>query len=250
MKILDAIVDPKAAAQDGAPQVHDDVQTIPSLTGNSGIRMKQMLRLKMHTILLNFPTITKNWFPMQLSHGLHWRTLTVMMINTPYTQLHRIHTWHRLVLPFVLSIPEHKLRVIAPDVGGGFGSKIFVYNDECGVLWASKQIGRPVKWTADRTEAFFTDCHGRDHVTDAKLALDADGNITGLRTKTYAISRSIFVQFLNVYPDLPPWDFDAGIIYYTCRPCGCDCSGNQYCPSGCCSRSRSSGNNIWSSSDL
>jgi carbon-monoxide dehydrogenase large subunit len=99
-----------------------------------------------------------------------------------------------------LSIPEHKLRVIAPDVGGGFGSEINTYNDECGVLWASKQIGRPVKWTADRTEAFFTDSHGRDHVTDAKLALDADGNITGLRTKTYASLGAYLSNFSTCVP--------------------------------------------------
>ena len=72
----------------------------------------------------------------------------------------------RLVLSAFIGIaPEHKLRVIAPDVGGGFGSKIFIYPEEIVCLWAAKKVGRPVKWTADRTEAFLTDAHGRDHVT-------------------------------------------------------------------------------------
>ena len=69
--------------------------------------------------------------------------------------------------------PENKLRVIAPDVGGGFGSKIFIYNEETVCIWAAKKIDRPVKWTAERTESFLSDAHGRDHVSHAELALDA-----------------------------------------------------------------------------
>ena len=72
------------------------------------------------------------------------------------------------------------------DVGGGFGSKIFIYPEEMVALWASKKVGRPVKWTSDRTEAFLTDAHGRDHLTKAELALDKDHKVTGLRVKTYA----------------------------------------------------------------
>ena len=123
-------------------------------------------------------------------------------INDQYTLWSSTQAPHIVRKYFTNSmrIPEHKLRVIAPDVGGGFGSKIFVYNDECGVLWASKQIGRPVKWTADRTEAFFTDCHGRDHVTDAKIALDKEGKIIGLRTKTYASLGAYLSNFSSCVP--------------------------------------------------
>ncbi|GGE89886.1 xanthine dehydrogenase family protein molybdopterin-binding subunit [Stappia taiwanensis] len=93
----------------------------------------------------------------------------------------------RLVLSAFYNIaPEHKLRVIAPDVGGGFGSKIFIYPEEMVCLWASKRTGLPVKWAADRTEAFLTDAHGRDHHSEAELALDADNRITGFRVKTVA----------------------------------------------------------------
>ena len=78
---------------------------------------------------------------------------------------------------FVLGIPEHKLRVVAPDVGGGFGSKIFLYNEETALVWASKKIKRPIKWTADRSEAFLTDAHGRDHVTTVELGAEKDGTL-------------------------------------------------------------------------
>jgi carbon-monoxide dehydrogenase large subunit len=94
---------------------------------------------------------------------------------------------HRLIMgAFVLGLPEHKFRVISPDVGGGFGSKIFIYTEEVVVAWLSRTLERPVKWTAERRESFMTDSHGRDHVTDAEMAFDANGRIVGLRVKTLA----------------------------------------------------------------
>src|SRR5439155_13247654 len=94
---------------------------------------------------------------------------------------------HRLLMTaFVLGIPEHKVRVIAPDVGGGFGSKIFLYNEEVVCSWATRQIKRPVRWTATRREAYLTDAHGRDHVTEAAMAMSKDGKILGLHVKTTA----------------------------------------------------------------
>jgi len=93
----------------------------------------------------------------------------------------------RLVLSAFYNVaPENKLRVIAPDVGGGFGSKIYIYPEEIVCLWASKRTGVPVKWTSDRTEAFLTDAHGRDHVSTVKMAFDADNKITGFKVDTIA----------------------------------------------------------------
>src|SRR5258705_803967 len=105
---------------------------------------------------------------------------------TLYTTSQNPHVARLVLSAFYNVAPEHKLRVIAPDVGGGFGSKIFIYPEEMVALWASKKTNRPVKWTSDRTEAFLTDAHGRDHVTKAEIALDKDNKITGLRVKTYA----------------------------------------------------------------
>ena len=94
---------------------------------------------------------------------------------------------HRLLMSLAsLGLPEHKIRVIAPEVGGGFGSKIHHYPDEVITCWCSMQLHRPVKWTATRSEASLTDAHGRDHVTKAELALDDTGRILGLRAKTFA----------------------------------------------------------------
>jgi carbon-monoxide dehydrogenase large subunit len=98
----------------------------------------------------------------------------------------------RLVLSAFIGIaPEHKLRVIAPDVGGGFGSKIFIYAEETVCVWAAKKVGRPVKWTAERSEAFLADAHGRDHITHAEMAVDANGKILGLRVTRSPISAPI-----------------------------------------------------------
>jgi aerobic carbon-monoxide dehydrogenase large subunit len=96
------------------------------------------------------------------------------------------HVARLVIAAFVGMAPEHKLRVIAPDVGGGFGSKIFIYNEEVVALWASKRVGRPVKWTCDRSEAFLADAHGRDHVTHAEMAFGDNGKILALRARTVA----------------------------------------------------------------
>jgi carbon-monoxide dehydrogenase large subunit len=82
---------------------------------------------------------------------------------TLYTTSQNPHVARLVLSAFIGIAPENKLRVIAPDVGGGFGSKIFIYAEETVCVWAAKKVGRPVKWTADRTEAFLTDAHGRDH---------------------------------------------------------------------------------------
>jgi carbon-monoxide dehydrogenase large subunit len=103
---------------------------------------------------------------------------------------------------FVLGIPEHKLRVVAPDVGGGFGTKIFHYAEEAFCTFAAKAINRPVKWTSTRSEAFMSDAHGRDHVTKIELALDADNNFVAVRTDTHANMGAYLSTFA---PSVPTW---------------------------------------------
>jgi len=125
----------------------------------------------------------------------------------------------RLVLSAFIGIaPEHKLRVIAPDVGGGFGSKIFIYAEETVCLWAARKVGRPVKWTGDRTEAFLADAHGRDHVTSAELAIDASGKIVALRAKTKANLGGYLSTFASsvptyLYAPLLSGQYDIPAIY-------------------------------------
>jgi carbon-monoxide dehydrogenase large subunit len=110
------------------------------------------------------------------------------------------HVARLILTAFVGMAPEHKLRVIAPDVGGGFGSKIFIYPEEVVALWAARRVGRPVKWASDRSEAFLADAHGRDHITHAELAFDADGKILGLRAKTIANIGAYMSTFSSAIP--------------------------------------------------
>jgi carbon-monoxide dehydrogenase large subunit len=119
---------------------------------------------------------------------------------TLYTTSQNPHVARLVLSAFIGIAPEHKLRVIAPDVGGGFGSKIFIYAEETVCVWAAKKVGRPVKWTADRTEAFLSDAHGRDHVTRAEMALDNDGRILGLRVHTKANLGAYLSTFASSVP--------------------------------------------------
>ena len=105
---------------------------------------------------------------------------------TLYTTSQNPHLSRLVMSAFGGVAPENKLRVVAPDVGGGFGSKINVYNEEIVCSWASKKIERPIKWVAERTESFLTDTHGRDHVTHAELAVTNDGKFLGFKNETIA----------------------------------------------------------------
>ena len=119
---------------------------------------------------------------------------------TLYTTSQNPHVARLVISAFVGIAPEHKLTVVAPDVGGGFGSKIFIYAEECVALWASKKLRRPVKWTADRTEAFLSDAHGRDHMSVAEMAMDKDGHFLGLRVKTKANMGAYLSTFASCVP--------------------------------------------------
>ena len=119
---------------------------------------------------------------------------------TLYTTSQNPHVIRLLMGAFVLQIPEAKLRVVAPDVGGGFGSKIFHYAEEALVTWAAGKVERPVKWTAERSESFLTDAHGRDHISHAELALDKDGKFLGLRVSTKANMGAYLSTFAPCIP--------------------------------------------------
>jgi carbon-monoxide dehydrogenase large subunit len=128
------------------------------------------------------------------------------------------HVARLVIAAFIGMAPEHKLRVIAPDVGGGFGSKIFIYPEEVVALWASKRVGRPVKWVAERSESFVSDAHGRDHVTHAEMALDAAGKMLGVRVKTIANLGAYMSTFSSsiptyLYATLLSGQYDIPTIY-------------------------------------
>ncbi len=115
------------------------------------------------------------------------------------------HRVRQLLAEKIFSIPEQNIRVVARDVGGGFGTKGWQYAEHRLVLWAARKIGRPVKWACERSEAIQADEHGRDNVTEAELAFDADGMAVGLRVNTVAnigaylsAIRNLLAAFTNV----------------------------------------------------
>jgi carbon-monoxide dehydrogenase large subunit len=121
---------------------------------------------------------------------------------TLYVANQNPHVERLLMTAFVLGLPEHKVRVVAPDVGGGFGSKIFLYAEETALVWATKRIRRPIKWTAERSESFVSDAHGRDHVTKAELALDKDGKFLAMRVQTTANLGAYLSTFSSCVPTI------------------------------------------------
>jgi carbon-monoxide dehydrogenase large subunit len=110
------------------------------------------------------------------------------------------HFVRNLLAEHVLKIPENRIRVVTPDVGGGFGMKLFLYPEHVLVLWAAKKVGRPVKWVADRSEAFVTDTQGRDNVTRLDLALDDELRFTGLSVEIVA---NMGAYLSNFAPEIP-----------------------------------------------
>ncbi|MBW8268421.1 xanthine dehydrogenase family protein molybdopterin-binding subunit [Caldovatus aquaticus] len=100
----------------------------------------------------------------------------------------------------VFRLPEDRFRVLTPDVGGGFGMKLFLYPEHVLVCFAARRLGRPVKWTSERTEAFLSDTHGRDNVTEGELALDKDGRFLALRTRNYANMGAYLSTFAPFIP--------------------------------------------------
>ncbi|HXZ58707.1 MAG TPA: xanthine dehydrogenase family protein molybdopterin-binding subunit [Steroidobacteraceae bacterium] len=121
---------------------------------------------------------------------------------TLYVTSQNPHVERLLMTAFVLGLPEHKVRVIAPDVGGGFGSKIYLYAEETALVWAARRVGRPIKWTAERSESFQTDAHGRDHVSTAELALDRNGKFLALRVHTTANLGAYLSTFASCIPTI------------------------------------------------
>lgn len=133
---------------------------------------------------------------------------------TLYVANQNPHVERLLMTAFVLSLPEHKVRVIAPDVGGGFGSKIFLYAEDVALTWAAKQLNCAIKWTADRSEAFLSDAHGRDHVSHAEMAMDKDGKFLAMRVHTDANLGAYLSTFSTAVPTILYATLLAG--QYTC----------------------------------
>ncbi|MDF1715586.1 MAG: xanthine dehydrogenase family protein molybdopterin-binding subunit [Antarcticimicrobium sp.] len=202
---LPAVVDMKAALADGAPKVHDDLTSNLCydwgfVEENKGA-VEEAFQKAAHVTTLELVNnrLIANPMEPRVAVGDYNRASDD---STLYTTSQNPHVIRLLMGAFVLGIPEHKLRVVAPDVGGGFGTKIFHYAEEAFCTFAAKALNRPVKWTASRSEAFISDAHGRDHVTKIELALDAENNFTALRTDTMANMGAYLSTFA---PSVPTW---------------------------------------------
>ena len=198
---LPAVADPAKAKDAGAPQIHEVAprNTIyewhlgdKQATDAAFASAKHVAKLD----LINNRLVPNAIEPRAAIAEYDSGTDSFTLWNTTQNP----HVARLVIAAFVGVAPEHKLRVIAPDVGGGFGSKIFIYPEEVVSLWASKRIGRPVKWVAQRSESFLTDAHGRDHVTHAELALDEAGKMLGLRVKTIANLGAYMSTFSSSVP--------------------------------------------------
>jgi aerobic carbon-monoxide dehydrogenase large subunit len=121
---------------------------------------------------------------------------------TLYVSNQNPHVERLLMTAFVMGLPEHKVRVIAPDVGGGFGSKIYLYAEDVCLTWAAKKLNRTIGWTAERSESFLTDAHGRDHQSHAELAMDKDGKFLALRVHTDANLGAYLSTFATAVPTI------------------------------------------------
>jgi aerobic carbon-monoxide dehydrogenase large subunit len=184
---LPAVTDAKKATEAGAPQLHDNVPNNISYTWALGNKEEcdkafaeadKVVELDLINQRLIATAIEPRAAVAQWDQFKEEMTLWTTSQNPNLTRV--------VLSAFLLNIPEHKLRLISPDVGGGFGSKIPTYPEEALVPWAARKVGRPVKWVSSRTEAAMSDTQGRDHVTHCKLALKSDGTITGLRVSTWA----------------------------------------------------------------
>jgi aerobic carbon-monoxide dehydrogenase large subunit len=200
-EVLPACVSTARARDPGQPQVHDEIARNAVYEWELGdpAAVDQALASAAHvtTVELVNNRLVPNAIEPRAAIGEYDRAADAF---TLYTTSQNPHVARLVIAAFVGVAPEHKLRVIAPDVGGGFGSKIFIYAEECVCLLASKRLGRPVKWTAERSESFLSDAHGRDHVTGAQLALDADGNFTALKVHTIANMGAYLSTFASSVP--------------------------------------------------
>jgi carbon-monoxide dehydrogenase large subunit len=202
---LPAVVNMKDAVKDGAPKVHDDLTS--NLCYDWGFveenkdAVNKAFEEAAHVTTLELVNnrLVANPMEPRVAVGDYSRGTDD---HTLYTTSQNPHVIRLLMGAFVLGIPEHKLRVVSPDVGGGFGTKIFHYQEEAFVTFAAKACNRAVKWTSSRSEAFMSDAHGRDHVTKIELALDKDNNFTALRTDTYANMGAYLSTFA---PSVPTW---------------------------------------------
>ncbi|MGX5841953.1 xanthine dehydrogenase family protein molybdopterin-binding subunit [Mesorhizobium sp. ArgA1] len=200
-KELKAVVDATKALQKGAPQVHAEAEGNLIFDWEIGDAKATDAAIKAAAHVTRMKIVNNRLVPnaMEPRAALgHYDKAEDHF--TCWTTSQNPHVARLVMSAFYNVAPENKLRVIAPDVGGGFGSKIYIYPEEIVCLWASKKTGVPVKWVADRTESFLTDAHGRDHVSTVEMAFDKNNRITGFKVDTIANLGAYMSLFSSCVP--------------------------------------------------
>jgi carbon-monoxide dehydrogenase large subunit len=202
-EVLPAVADAAMARAKGAPVLHDAAPDNTCYVWALGDKAATDAAFAKAAHVTRLDLVNNRLIPNAIEPraaiGLYSRAEDAY---TLYVSNQNPHVERLLMAAFVLGLPEHKLRVVAPDVGGGFGSKIYLYAEDVVVTWASKQVNRPVKWTAERSESFVSDAHGRDHITVAELAMDKDGKFLAMRVKTTANMGAYLSTFASAIPTI------------------------------------------------
>ncbi|HZG69175.1 MAG TPA: xanthine dehydrogenase family protein molybdopterin-binding subunit, partial [Herpetosiphonaceae bacterium] len=198
---LDTVVDAEAAMQDGAPQLHENAPNNLVMHWTCGKQQETATAIDGAEVVVKHRIVNQRLLPTPMeTRGYVARYDQATGEYTEWMSSQAPHVMRLMITAFVLGIPENKLRCIAPDVGGGFGSKIFVYPEMVATLYAAKATGRPVKWVESRRENYVATTHGRDHITDVEIAGTRDGKITALRAHTYA---NLGAYLSTIAPGIP-----------------------------------------------
>ena len=198
---LPTVIDARGATDEGAPLVHEEIENNVSYHWALGDQEACDQAFADADEIVELELVNQRLIPTAMeprAAAAQWDAASGEM--TVWTTSQNPHPIRLLLSAFTLGIPESKLRVISPDVGGGFGSKIFHYPEEVIVPWVARQVGRPARWVATRTESQMTDSQGRDHVTVCKLAMTSDGTFTGLDVETWANQGAYLSTFAPLIP--------------------------------------------------
>jgi carbon-monoxide dehydrogenase large subunit len=216
---LPAVIDPEAALADGAPIVHEEF-------GTNRCYVWELAGGEVDEAFANAEVTVKERYRHQrlIPNAIEPRGVVVQ----PLPATGELTMWSatqiphilRVTLSMVLGMPEAKLRVIAPDVGGGFGSKLNVYAEEALALTIARRLGRPVKWVETRVEGYTATIHGRDQIQEIELAATAEGKITAVRANVLTGFGAYLQLVTTGIPLLGAWlyggSYDVGAYSFTC----------------------------------
>ena len=197
--VLPAAVNAEAATKDGAPQVHDDAPNnvgfewevgggdVDAAAASAEVRVSErIVNQRLIPNSMEGRAVVADYNP-GTNHVTLWTSSQIPHLV-------------RLLMALVTGHPEHQIRVISPDVGGGFGCKLYLYAEEVIAFAIAKALGRPVKWTEERQENYLATTHGRDHIGDWEIMGNRDGTITGIRGTVYANMGAYLSTFAPAIP--------------------------------------------------